>query len=62
LLTQVLELPDPPVNTRRGQPGDWMIFNPEGQAYFVPDRIFRQSYEPVDDEAKRMWNTRMVQP
>jgi hypothetical protein len=39
-----------------------MIFNPEGQAYFVPDRIFRQSYEPVDDEAKRMWNTRMVQP
>jgi hypothetical protein len=59
-LTQDIELPNPPEKTRRGAPGDWMLVNPEGQVYFVPDNIFRINYEPVDDEAQAMWNSRMI--
>jgi hypothetical protein len=31
-----------------GEPGDWLIFGVEGEAYFCKDSIFRKTYEPAE--------------
>lgn len=33
--------------TMTGEPGDWLLFGIEGEAYFCKDSIFRQTYEPL---------------
>lgn len=38
----------------RGNPGDWLIRGVKGELYFCKDDIFRQTYEPVDEEARAM--------
>ena len=38
----------------QGQPGDWLVTGVQDEQYPVADHIFRQTYEPVDDEAKAM--------
>jgi hypothetical protein len=37
----------------KGKPGDWLITSPTGEEYFIADHSFRESYEPVDDVAKK---------
>ncbi len=39
-----------PEGTMKGEPGDWLITGVEGEQYFCKDRIFRQTYEPVEQE------------
>lgn len=34
--------------TMTGEPGDWLLFGIEGEAYFCKDSIFRQTYELVE--------------
>ena len=47
------------IQTREGTlfayPGDWLIRGIEGEIYPCGDSIFRQTYEPVDDEAQELW-------
>ncbi len=40
-----------PEGTMKGEPGDWLITNVEGEQYFCMDSIFRKTYEPVDTDA-----------
>ena len=35
-----------------GLAGDWLITGIEGEKYPCEDKIFRQTYEPVDEEAQ----------
>lgn len=42
--------------TMVGEAGDWLITGVEGEQYPCKDKIFRQTYEPVDDEARAMWD------
>lgn len=32
-------------------PGDWIVTDSRGERYVYSDRVFKQSYSPVDDEA-----------
>lgn len=32
-----------------GQPGDWLITNPDGEQYPCPRDTFESTYEPVED-------------
>ena len=34
------------------KPGDWIMGDEKGQSV-TPDRLFRELYEPVDDEARQ---------
>lgn len=38
-----------------GEIGDWLITGIEGEKYPCGDAIFRKTYEPVDDEAARIF-------
>jgi hypothetical protein len=38
-----------------GEIGDWLITGVEGEVYPCGDAIFRKTYEPVDDEARRVF-------
>jgi len=33
--------------------GDWVVGDPSGRQSVINDLLFRELYEPVDDEAKR---------
>lgn len=33
-----------------GEAGDWLIHGVEGEQYFCKDRIFRQTYEAVEEK------------
>lgn len=35
-----------------GKPGDWLITGVQGEVYPCGDSIFRQTYEPADEEAE----------
>jgi hypothetical protein len=37
--------------------GDWLITGVAGEQYPCKDDIFRQTYEPVDDDAKLQWQS-----
>lgn len=37
------------------QPGDWIITGIKGEKYPCRDEIFRETYEPVDIEAEKLW-------
>ena len=39
--------------TMHGKPGDWKMTGVYGEQYFCKDKIFRRTYEPVDDEGIR---------
>lgn len=39
----------------RGYPGDWLITGIAGERYPCEDAIFRQTYEPVGEKARQMW-------
>ncbi|HID22545.1 MAG TPA: hypothetical protein EYP14_09105 [Planctomycetaceae bacterium] len=39
-----------------GNPGDWLITGVEGEQYVCRDSVFRATYEPVDDEARALWD------
>jgi hypothetical protein len=47
---EIIETLEGPMN---GNPGDWKITGTEGEQYFCKDRIFRDIYEPVDEEARK---------
>lgn len=34
-----------------GRPGDWLITGVKGERYFCKDDVFRETYEPVDEES-----------
>lgn len=38
-----------------GEAGDWLITGVEGEKYPCGDAIFRKTYEPADDEAKKVF-------
>jgi len=38
--------------TLMGYSGDWLITGVEGEKYPCGDAIFRQTYEPADEEAQ----------
>jgi len=38
-----------------GNAGDWLITGIEDEKYPCDDAIFRQTYEPVDEEAKKLF-------
>jgi len=42
--------------TLKGYPGEWLITGVEGEVYPCGDEIFRKTYEPVDDEAQKLWD------
>ena len=35
-----------------GEPGDWLLVGVEGEEYPCSDRIFRATYDPVDENGK----------
>ena len=35
------------------KPGDWIVGDPGSKQSVTNDRLFRELYEPVDEEAKR---------
>jgi len=37
-------------------PGDWIITGIAGEKYPCKNNIFRETYEPADEEAKALWN------
>jgi len=39
----------------RGSAGDWLIKGVEGEKYICKDAIFRQTYEPIGDDAQQEW-------
>lgn len=39
--------------TMTGKPGDWLIIGVKGEPYPCRDDIFRQTYEPVCERAKK---------
>ena len=39
-----------------GAPGDWLITGVQGEQYPCRDDIFRETYEPVDEEAETLLN------
>jgi len=41
--------------TMIGEVGDWLITGVRGEQYPCKDDIFRETYEPVDAEAERLW-------
>lgn len=40
--------------------GDWLITGVAGERYPCKDDIFRRTYEPVDEEARRLWGSRAL--
>lgn len=40
--------------TMRGNPGDWLITGVKGEQYFCKDEIFKETYEPVDEEGRAL--------
>ena len=36
-----------------GNPGDWLITGVQGEKYPCKNDIFRATYEPVDEEARK---------
>ena len=43
--------------TMTGNPGDWLITGVKGEQYFCKDDIFRQTYEPIGEDAENMFLT-----
>lgn len=41
--------------TMLGKPGDWIITGVHGGVYPCKDDIFRETYEPADSEAEKLW-------
>ena len=41
--------------TMVGEVGDWLITGVRGEQYPCKDDIFRETYEPVDAEAEKLW-------
>ena len=37
-------------------PSDWIITGVAGEKYPCKDNIFRETYEPADEEAEKLWN------
>lgn len=37
-----------------GKPGDWLITGVRGEQYVCRDDVFRETYEPCDEEAERL--------
>jgi hypothetical protein len=37
-------------------PSDWIITGIAGERYPCKNQIFRDSYEPADEEAEKLWN------
>jgi hypothetical protein len=37
-------------------PSDWIITGIKGEHYPCKDAIFRETYEPADEEAEKLWN------
>jgi len=37
------------------QPGDWIITGVKGEKYPCRDDIFRETYEPFDVDAEKLW-------
>ena len=37
------------------KPGDWIITGIAGERYPCKNKIFRETYEPVDAEAHELW-------
>ena len=42
----------------RGLGFDWRITRADGKSFPMPDHIFKMLFEPVDDEAKKLFNTK----
>jgi len=36
--------------TMSGEPGDWLTIGTKGEPYFCKDDIFRETYEPADED------------
>ena len=41
-------------------PGDWIITGIKGERYPCKDDIFRESYEPVNAQADRLWTAKSL--
>lgn len=39
----------------QGCVGEWLVVGLDGKPYLLTDRLFRQTYYPVDAEARRMF-------
>jgi hypothetical protein len=37
-------------------PSDWIVTGIAGERYSCKNQIFRDSYEPADEEAEKLWN------
>ena len=59
-MQQTVELPNLPEHTRRGEPGDWLATDVNGQQYIIPDATFRKLYIPDDEEALSVFNLQFV--
>lgn len=44
--------------TMVAEPGDWIITGVESEQYPCKDSVFRATYEPVDNEARALWDYR----
>lgn len=48
------------IQTREGilwaESGDWLLIGIEGEMYPCADSIFRATYEPMDEEARGLWD------
>lgn len=40
----------------RGNPGDWKVTGVEGEQYFVAQKIFPKTFEPVGEESQEAWD------
>jgi len=42
-------------------PGDWIVTGIQEELYPVKDDIFRETYQPVDDNAQKLWKENITE-